>query len=328
MIREYTIPLESRSEWNEALKGLKHSFALTWDNCYAMNLTTGYKTFLYCFEEDGIRVVCPYSERNYGGYTDIVTPFGFSGFTGNGNCETVKESWFNFMKEKKYVCGYISMNPVFENESYYKQEEAYQTTRLHIFDLTKSLTELFDNLNSNRKKQIKNYRSMETKFIYDKKKLIEFFIDNYTNFLERVNASSANYFSRETLEYLCSLENVFIVGAGEENKVEAVYIFLYTKYIGDCMFNISTEAGKKYASYLFWCGLKYFRSKKIPLLNLGAGVTSDDNLDQSKERFGGMRYPFKSLKQIYDSSVYQKLCVEKGIKASDLSGYFPLYRKE
>lgn len=62
-------------------------------------------------------------------------------------------------------------------------------------------------------------------------------------------------------------------------------------------------------------------------MNLGAGVTSDDNLDLSKERFGGMRFPFKSLKQIYNKEAYKELCAEKGIDGNDLSGYFPPYRK-
>ncbi|MBK8553000.1 MAG: hypothetical protein IPL53_18845 [Ignavibacteria bacterium] len=36
--------------------------------------------------------------------------------------------------------------------------------------------------------------------------------------MKRINASQANYFKRETLEYICSLENVFMAGAGKPEK--------------------------------------------------------------------------------------------------------------
>jgi len=232
------------------------------------------------------------------------------------------------MKRKGYVCGYISINPVFQNDSYFDPKDAYQTTSLFILDLTKSLTELFENLDANRKKQIKNFRRIESSFIYDRKILTEFFINNYYDFLKRVGASDANYFSKETLEFICNLENVFMVGAGNENKIEAVYIFSYTDYIADCMFNVSTPEGREYTSVLFWRGLKFFRSKKIPYLNLGGGVKKDDTIAMSKERFGGSKLPFMSLRQVYDSEVYNELCVKNGTDPDDMSGYFPPYRKK
>ena len=77
MKKDYIIPLnrESKPDWDNALKGIKHSFAHTWDNCYAMHLSTGYKTFLYCFEDNDIRIVCAYAERECGKHKDIVTPY-------------------------------------------------------------------------------------------------------------------------------------------------------------------------------------------------------------------------------------------------------------
>ena len=62
-IKSRCISLESPSEWKEALKGINHSFAHTWENCYAMNLTTGYNTYLYCFEKDEIKIR-PQSRKN------------------------------------------------------------------------------------------------------------------------------------------------------------------------------------------------------------------------------------------------------------------------
>lgn len=321
------ISVDSPYEWNEELKGIKHSLAHTRDNCYAMKLTTGYNTYLYSYENDEIKIVCPVSEREYKGYTDIVTPYGFSGFAGNYDCQEFSDHWKEFVKEKKYVCGYISMNPLFENKTYFRKEDEYISTNLYFINLDLSLTELFENLDANRKKQLRDYRSIESKFVYDRKILSEFFIENYYDFLKRIKASAANYFSRETLEYFCSLENVFMVGTGRDKKIEAVYIFGHTQHAVDCLFNIAIPEGREYSPYLLWCGVKYFKKKKIPVMNLGGGIKKDDNVALSKERFGAYKLPFVNLKQVYDKEVYNKLCSEIGSDSDDLSGYFPGYRK-
>ena len=326
MIKHRCISTNSKDEWEEAVNGIRHSFSHTRESCMAMKLTTGCNTYLYCYENDDTKIICPVSERVYKEYTDIVTPYGFSGYAGNNDCSEFKDHWSEFVKGKNYVSGYISLNPLFQNDSYFKKEDSYRSTNLYFIDLKLSLTDLFDNLDENRKRLIKNYRKAEAGFIYDRKILTEFFLYNYYDFLKRINASRANYFSKETLEYICSLENVFMVGAGSPDKIEAVYIFGYTDYAGDCLFNVATPEGRGYSPLLLWCGLKFFKKKKIPVMNLGGGIKEDDSVALSKERFGAFKLPFLNLKQIYDKTVYEKLCNETGADANDLKGYFPAYR--
>lgn len=327
MTRHRCISLDSPTEWNEALTNVPHSFAHTHENCYAMSLTTGYNTFLFCFEKEGLKIICPVAERKYNGRTDIVTPYGFSGFAGTGNCPDFAEYWNDFANQNNYVCGYISINPLLQNNTYFKNEDSFVSTNLYFIDTSLSLTELYENLDVNRKKQIKNYRKYEAEFIYDRKALTDFFIDNYYDFLKRINASPANYFTKETLEYICSLENIFLVGAGTKENLEAVYIFGYTQYIGDCLFNVATPEGREYSPLLLWCGLKFFRKNKIPLMNLGGGIREDDSVALSKQRFGAYKLPFINLKQIYNHDAYNFLCEEKDINPDERSGYFPAYRK-
>lgn len=321
------IPLESANEWKDALKNIPHSFYHTWENCNAMFKTTNFKTYLYYFEYEGIKIACPLSEREFNGYKDIVTPYGFSGFTGNKDFPEFRNYWNEFVRERNYVCGYISLNPATLNETYYDDTDAFTATNLYFIDLKQSLTDIFENLDANRRKQIVNFKKAEAGFIYDRKILTDFFLNNYASFLKRINASTANYFSDETLENICSLENVYMVGAGSSGKTEAVYIFGYTQYEGNCLFNVATPEGRQHSPLLFWSGLKYFRSKKIPLMNLGGGLKEDDNVAMSKERFGAYKLPFVNLKQVYDESSYEKLCNERSIKPADRNGYFPAYRK-
>jgi len=321
------IPSDS-AEWDQALEGISHSFAHTRQSCLAMSLTTGYKTFLYVFEKDNVRIICPLAEREFKSYTDIVTPYGFSGFTGNGAHPDFLKYRDEFTKEKNYVCGYISQNPLFTKTEYFHAEDSYSNTNLYFLDLRQSLTELYDNLDTNRKRIIKNFRKAEAGFTYDKTALTEFFISNYYNFLKSINASEASYFKPETLEYICGLENVYMTGAVENDKIVSVYIFAHTEYSADCLFNVPLPEGRKYAPTLLWAGLKYYKSKKIPVMNLGGGLREDDSIAMSKERFGAYKLPFVNLKQVYNTNLYEKLCREVNTDPDDKKGYFPAYRKK
>ncbi len=318
------IPIDAREDWNSALNGVRHSFAHTWDSCHAMHLTTGYTTYLYRYEDNGTVIVCPLAERIFGSDKDIVTPYGFSGFTGTRDCPDFPEHWKRFAAGKEYVCGYISINPLLENKSYFDEAEAYSSTSLFYIDLDRSLTDIFESLDSNRRRQIRNYRKHESGFVYDREMLTGFFIANYFQHLERFGLSRANYFSESTLRHLCSLENVFMVGTAGENGINSVYIFADTPYEGQCLFNVALPEAKESTPLLLWCGLKYFRSKKIPVMNLGGGSAQDDNVARSKQRYGAYALPFRSLRQIYDIEKYERLCRESG--ASDDSEYFPAFR--
>jgi len=327
MIRQDCIPLESPSAWRDALRGIKHAFAHTWESCHAMHLTTGLKTYLYCFESDNARIVCPLSERMFGPYIDTVTPYGFSGFTGIGDCPDFPHYWNEFTKKRGYVCAYVALNPLFENSTFFDTSKAYQSNSLYYLDLTLSADELLANLDRNRKRQLKDWEQIRDGLILDKAALKQFFLANYEEFITTIGASSANRFSNKTLAFLCDLDNVVMVGAGGAKAIEAVYMFVYTPYLGDCLFNVPLPEGRRHATSLLWYGVNYLKSLHIPILNLGGGVREDDSVAQSKQRFGGRRLPFRCLKEVYEPEVYEKLCREVGADPKDMNGYFPPYRR-
>src|SRR6185503_9155258 len=90
------IPLEDRAAWDAALADVPHAFAHTWDNCSAMAASSGHSTFLYSYRAGGGRVVCPLAERPIGREADVVTPYGFSGFAGTGECPGLAAEWHDF----------------------------------------------------------------------------------------------------------------------------------------------------------------------------------------------------------------------------------------
>lgn len=325
-VKQECIPLDSPARWRTALQGIKHAFAHTWENCYAMHLTTGFRTYLYHFESEHARIVCPIAERNCGDYIDIVTPYGFSGFVGNGDCSEFPHYWRQFVRQRGYVCGYIGLNPIFTNRTHVAALDLYQANSVYALDLTLCRDELRARFDRNRKRQLKDWERISAGLIFAKSALTKFFLENYYDFIRRVKASAANYFSIETLAFLCGLDNVFMVGAGERNKIEAVYLFSYTPYAGDCLFNVARPEGRRHTTALLWFGIHHLKTINIPILNLGGGVHEDDSVARSKQRFGARRVPFSCLKQVYEPAIYETLCHQMDADPQDRDGYFPSYR--
>jgi hypothetical protein len=289
-----------------------------------MRLTTGFTTYLYSFETENVRIVCPIAEREFEGHVDILTPYGFSGFVGTGAMPQFPLYWREFVQDRGYICGYIALNPGFETNGYLNSNEVYHCNSLYFLDLTLRTDALFSNLDSNRKRQLKDFD--KTIFVLDRRSLTSFFLAVYPVFLRRVQASLAAHFTDDTLKFLFSLSNVFLVGAGKPEKIEAVSVFTYTHYAGDFIFNIATLEGRRHATPLLWCGVNYLKSKDIPVLNLGGGVRENDDVARSKERFGPIKRPFRALKQVYNQEIYEELCRRRGANPADRTGYFPAYR--
>jgi len=327
MVIQELIPLDSPSKWQQTLTGIQHTFFHTWENCKAMYLSSKFETYLYHFATDDIKIICPIAERKFSDYVDILTPYGFSGFVGNGDLPEFSSHWKKFIKNRNYVCGYIGLNPIFDNSTYFNHDEAQQYNNIYILDLTLTEEELLKNLSKNRKRQIKKWQKSGSNYILEKSSLINFFLDNYHDFVLDRKAASVYNFSKETLSFLLNLENILLVGAGNSNKVEAVSVFGYTPHVGDFLFNISLPEGKQHSVALLWYGITQLKSLNIPIFNFGGGIRENDKLAEFKERFGSQKLPLKCLKEIYNPEIYQKLCQQVNADPNDMTGYFPPYRK-
>jgi hypothetical protein len=327
MVRQRCIPLDEPAAWRAALQRVRHAFAHTWESCYAMHLTTGYPTYLYQFEAEGVRIVCPIAERPHGEYTDIVTPYGFAGFVGTGDHVSFLDSWSSFARQRGYVCGYIGLNPLLEHTVQFKAEELYEYNCVYVLDLTLSNAELFANLSTSRKQQLRDWETKLPSFVVQKSTVSSFFIDSYHDFFRSRHAAPVYNFSPATLSFLADLENVFIVGTHVGAKVVAASVFAHTIDVGEYLFNISLPEGRSHAAALLWYGAHHLKSQAIPLLNLGGGIRANDGVAQFKRRFGAKRMPLRCLKQVYNPALYSELCERAGVDPADRAGYFPAYRK-
>lgn len=320
VIQDY-IPLDRPAAWRSALEGVRHSFGHTWENCYAMQLTTGLDTYLYSYRSGDVRVVCPVAEQEYAGHRHIIKPFGFNGFVSNGDCTGFQQSWREFVNEKGFVCSYLGFNPLFDCSRYFSREDIFQYNTVQVLDLAPPIEELWRGLSNNRKRQLRDWDAVESLLVFDKQVLTDFFLSNYVDFFDRKNAPSFYYFSPETLRFLFEQDNVFMVGAPTPQRVESVSVFTYTADAAEYLFNISLPGCNHHAVALMWSGILHLKSRQIPVLNLGGGST------EFKRRFGGRDLPLKSFKQIHAPEVYRSLCRSANVDPDDREGYFPAYQK-
>lgn len=326
MGHEACITLDDPSGWNRALDGVRHGFAHTWENAYAMRLTTGYPTYLYVYTSGETRIVCPVAERTFSGYVDIVTPYGLSGFVSNGTCPEFGHHWRQFARTRGYVCGYFAIHPLLMDESLYPVHELEEQNEIYVIDLRRSLDELFARLSTNRRRVVRDMdKSM--RIVQNRERLADFFLRHYHEFMSAKGASSVYQFSPQTLSFLTGLENVFMFGAAnEDDRLESVSMFACTRDVATYLFNVSIPEGRRHAAPLLWCGIEHARSLDIHWMDLGGGIRKNDSLAEFKRRFGGDAKPLKALKQIYDTPVFESLCREVNVDAAR-SGYFPPYRR-
>jgi hypothetical protein len=214
---------------------------------------------------------------------------------------------------------------------YYEREDAYQYNTVHILDLGLSYDQLYRNLSTNRRRQLRNWDSICANIVLNDPGVNDFFLRKYLEFVQSKSAPLSYRFSEDTLSYLCSLDNVFLVGYVDSGKIVAASVFAFTDDVGEYLFNVSVSEGQRHSVSLIWYGANYLKALGIPVLNLGGGYSRSaeqgDSLAEFKMRFGGQRLPLRCLKQIYVDEVYVDLCRKARVDPGDSVGYFPPYAR-
>jgi hypothetical protein len=325
MGRHGLIALAERDRWLEALRDVPHGPAHTWGICRAAALTSGLATFLFVFEDGDGRAVCPVSERDFGGRTDVVTPYGFGGFAGTVPRERLAEGWAAFARSRGWVCGYLGLNPVFHDGGGFAPGEVHVHNRLYVMDLRGTDAELWARLSQNRRRQLRDWASVERGLVHDRGALTAFLLAEYPAFFARRGVGPASDFSAQTMAAFAGLDDVWMVGAAPGGDVESVAVFAHTPHAADYLFGVSVPGAEHHSAHLIWAGAQRLRRLGVPSLNLGGGVREGDRLAEFKRRFGAAQLPLRSLRQVYDAEAYAELCRRAGV-SPDRGGWFPPYR--
>jgi hypothetical protein len=320
------IPLDCATEWEAALHDIPHAFGHTWGSCRAMQLSTGMDTYLYRFRAGDTTIVCPIAERVFLGQTDVVTPYGFSGFVGTGAHPEFPLLWKNFARQQGWVCGYIGLNPILQRGSDYDAADAYEHTEVYVLDLSLQESELLASLSTNRRRQLRDWERSDSRIITERDALAEFALREHEEFYRTRGATAVYRLSKQTWLSLFELPNVLAFGATSGDSLAAVTLFAFTPAIGEYLFNISIGDGNRLSTPLLWHGALSLRSLGVRFLNLGGGIRPQDGVARFKERFGGRALPLLSLRQVYDPVLFERLCREANVDPHISAEYFPGYR--
>lgn len=321
------IPISSPTEWKEALSSIPHCFFHTWEHSYAMHLTHRLPSFLYCAEAGGIRVVCPFIERPLGDAVDIATPYGFSGFTGNGAIPDLPEHWREFSAERNYVSVFLNLHPLFCRAQHTDPATLFEQKELYILDTRPEIEALLESCTRARRRELRQW-SAEAAVYTDRERLNEFVLAQYREFYRLKNATDAYSFSLETMEFLLGQDNLLLLGAGSGTGLEAVNVFAVTADGAEGLFHFSRAGGKRHSAGLMWEALLETRRRGIPFFNLGGGLSRNDSLAQFKSRFGAAPRMSYAIKQVIDAERYSAFCARRRINPHDRDGYFPAYRMQ
>jgi hypothetical protein len=317
------IGLDESDRWRSALAGIAHGFGHTWDSCHAFSLTTHLPTYLYHAQCAEGRVVCPLIERRFQGEADVATPFGFSGFAGQGHCAGFAEQWRAFATRAGWVCAYVGQNPLFRPEGFWA-EDAFEPAQSLYWLQIDDPDELHRRLSRSRRRQLRHWR-VPGWLCTDRDVLLRFVLESADAFFRRVGAAPSYFLSKATWQALAASDRVELLGALRNGRLVAVTLFGWADDAADGLFNISLPEGRDAATALIIEGAERLSTRGISLLNIGGGVRPGDDVERAKQLFGATTRPLLHLKQVFAPSRFGQLCAAAGAEASGPTAFFPPY---
>lgn len=322
MVRK--IPLADRDGWRGALEGIPHGFGHTWESCAAVELTTGLPTFLYADETPGHRVVSPICERSFQGHLDVVTPYGLSGLAGAAlQAGAGYDRWMAFARQQGYVCGYITVHPLFAPAECASLPEYAAHNDLYVLDLRAPQQALLDAMSQNPRRVLKAFERSDASLVDDRQALLAFLMENADEFMESKNFSGQSRLNARSLEALGHADNTLAIGVRIDGDIVAAALYGYSDFCADMSLVVIPPAGRGTMTALIWGGIQRLKGLGVALLNLGGGIRRDDGVAQFKERFGPRKCPLGALKQVYRPDIFNRLC-EAHVAAP--TAFFPPYR--
>ncbi len=321
------IDIQDRATWSAALADLPHGYAHTWESCHAMSISSGWTTYLYCWEGRTGRVVCPISERPFADAIDVVTPYGFNGFTGLGDLSDFPQLWYDFARSQGWVCGYIQMNPLLPPPFNYEARDHLTDKDVFVIDLEKEPDELFGAMARGRRNLMHRWRRGDGTITDDPQRIEDFGIGEIQRFLARREATSTFDIAEEAWRELLGAPNTLSLGAEISGEVGAVLMIGLGATSADALYMPSRPGDEDLTTPLMWEAFGRLREQGFSLYNLGGGLRPGDGIERFKRYLGGEPRTLHVLRQIYDQNTYAQMCDATGADAGDSDGYFPAYRR-
>jgi hypothetical protein len=322
--------LDDKMKWDEVVACTPHGYGHRSDYNEAMAASSGLAVSLHVFEDHGKSVIIPLAEREREtGYKDIVSPYGFAGFGGDQDLlhsRKLHQAFYDMCGHEKYVGAYIMQHPRFSLPREIWDKDIEEKRNVFIIDLTRNNDELWKSLSQSHRYELKKLeRAQKITLVTDKARLAAGFEKLYQETLCRINASSTYFFTEETMDILMNAPEVDLIGVEEGDVLVAASLFLSTKKDVEYYLNAATHEGRKYARYIVWFAMNYFKKEGKHCLHLGGGIRNNDTLEAFKRRFGGKGTKAQTIKAVFDEAAYNYLCGKYVAEGSLCTDYFPAY---
>lgn len=342
------IQVEEGERWNNCVRSFQnydvfylHEYVLAFKNEDEKN---GVPVLLYYEngEDRAINVVfkrdVALDEKMQGKITvgkhfDLVSPYGYGGFWGSiADYEALNRTYNEFCISQHYICEFVRFE-LFSD--YHRHYDGEVETRTHnvVRNLEMSLDEIWMDFKQKVRKNVKKANNNHLEIVIENTdEHLQDFLDIYYSTMERSNAESEYYFSKEFFEILNRMsDNIMYFHVIYEGKVISTELVIYGaencySYLGGTnreYFDLRPNDFLKYEI------IKWAKGKGLKNFVLGGGYGTDDGIFQYKTCLAPKGIvDFYIGRKVFDGESYKKLV---DIRAEENpgcleSGYFPKYR--
>lgn len=268
-----------------------------------------------------------------GRFFDLITPYGYGGFRGNiSDWDKLNRIYKAYCMENHFICEFVRFELFGDYYEHYEGEVETKTRNV-VRSLELPLDEIWMDFKHKVRKNVKKANTFNLSCIVENSgTYLDDFLLIYNNTIERNDADSEYYFSREFFERLNEMpDNIMYFHVVYEGKIISTELVIYGakncySYLGGTDREYFYMRPNDYLKYEI---IKWAKKKGFKNYVLGGGYGADDGIFNYKLCLAphGL-YDFYIGRRVFDDDTYLRLVDIRAIENPECreSEYFPKYR--
>lgn len=268
-----------------------------------------------------------------GEFFDLVSPYGYGGFWGNiTDYEALNRAYNAFCVSQHFICEFVRFELFSDYHAHYDGEVETRTHNV-VRDLEIPLNEMWMDFKQKVRKNVKKANGNHLEIVIENTVAhLQDFLNIYYSTMERSNAESEYYFSKEFFEILSRMsDNIMYFYVIYEGKVISAELVIYGaencySYLGGTNREYFELRPNDFLKYEI---IKWAKERGLKNFVLGGGYGVDDGIFQYKACLAPKGIvDFYIGRKVFDAENYIKLVNIRAAEDPDClqSGYFPKYR--
>lgn len=262
-------------------------------------------------------------------YYDLITPYGYGGFRGNvSDWNGLNKAYTAYCLDNHYVCEFVRFDLFSDYAQHYDGETESRTHNV-VRSLDLSPEEIWMDFKQKVRKNVKRANSYNLEIIREPAgDHLDDFLRIYYSTMERTNAESIYFFSRQFFEKICTMrDNIMFFHVLYEGKIVSTELVLYGpencySYLGGTDSDYMHVRPNDFLKYEV---IKWAKTQGLKNFVLGGGYGSDDGIFQYKYALApnGVK-DFYIGRNIFDHNAYSMLTKLRTDVLNEQ--FFPVYR--